>query len=137
MYRVDPTSLGHFGSSAIHYQTNQTYLICPLVDGEDDANHQLRKLWEIYNFGVRVEATTSYTRSEQRAVDIMNETCRRVESGYELGLLWKADRAPLPNNFKSVLSRLESVERRLQKDPKLLQSRQCIRGERFCTKVVA
>ena len=90
-----------------------------VVDGEEDANHQLRKLWEIDSFGVRAEATTSYTRSEQRAVDIMNETCRRVESGYELGLLWKADRPPLPNNFKSALSRLESVERRLQKDPKL------------------
>ena len=90
-----------------------------VVDGEEDANHHLRKLWEIDSFGVRVEATTSYTRSEQRAVDIMNETCRRVESGYELGLLWKADRPPLPNNFKSALSRLESVERRLQKDSKL------------------
>jgi hypothetical protein len=90
-----------------------------VVDGEEDANHQLRKLWEIDSFGVRVEATTSYTRSEQRAVDIMNETCRRVESGYELGLLWKADRPPLPNNFKSALGRLESVERRLQKDSKL------------------
>ncbi|CAB4024185.1 Hypothetical predicted protein [Paramuricea clavata] len=87
-------------------------------DGEEDANHQWRKLWEIDSFGVRVEATT-YTCSEQRAVDIMNETCRRVESGYELGLLWKADRPPLPNNFKSALSRLESVERLLQKDPKL------------------
>jgi hypothetical protein len=90
-----------------------------VVDGEEDANHQLRKLWEIDSFGVRVKATTSYTRSEQRAVDIMNETCRRVESGYELGLLWKTDRPPLPNNFKSALSRLESVERRLQKDSKL------------------
>jgi hypothetical protein len=49
----------------------------------------------------------------------MNKTCCQVESGYQLGLLWKADRPPLPNNFKSALSRLESVERCLQKDSKL------------------
>jgi hypothetical protein len=61
----------------------QRILCVHVVDDEEDANHQLRKLWEIDSFGVRVEATTSYTRSEQRAVDIMNETCRRVESGYE------------------------------------------------------
>ena len=40
-----------------------------VVDGEEDANHQLRKLWEIDSFGVRVEATT-YTRSEQRAAGV-------------------------------------------------------------------
>ncbi|CAB4028464.1 Pao retrotransposon peptidase superfamily [Paramuricea clavata] len=107
-----------------------------VVDGEEDANHQLQKLWEIDSFGVHVEATT-YTRSEQRAVDIMNETCHRVESGYELGLLWKADRPPLPNIFKSALSRPESVERRLQKDPKLADGYCKAIDAYVCTKVVA
>ncbi len=78
-----------------------------VVKGEEDANHLMRKFWEIDSFGVRVEATTTFTRSEQRAVDIMKETCRRVESGYELGLLWKANRPPLPNNFETALGRLE------------------------------
>ncbi|KAK3711147.1 hypothetical protein QZH41_020718, partial [Actinostola sp. cb2023] len=59
--------------------------------------------------------------SEQRAMDILDKTCRKVESGYELGLLWKANRPPLPNNYDTALKRLESVERRLLKDPKLAE----------------
>ena len=69
--------------------------------------------------GVRAEETVTFTPSEQHAVDKMNETCRRVESGYELGLLWKDDKPQLPNNYETALCRLESVERRFRKDPKL------------------
>ena len=90
-----------------------------VVEGEEDVNHQLRKFWEIDSFGVRAEETVTFTGSEQHAVDKMNETCRRVESGYELGLLWKDDKPQLPNNYETALCRLESVERRLRKDPKL------------------
>ena len=60
-----------------------------------------------------------YTRSEQRVMDILKETCRNVESGYELGLLWKANRPLLPDDFDTALKRLESIERRLQRYPRL------------------
>ncbi len=50
----------------------------------------------------------------------MKESCRRVESGYELGLLWKADRLPLPKNFETALGRLKCVERPLQKELELV-----------------
>ena len=89
------------------------------MEGEEDVNHQLRKFWEIDSFGVRAEETVTLTRSDQHAVDKMNETCRWVASGYELGLLWKDEKPQLPNNYETALCRLESLERRLRKDTKL------------------
>ena len=62
-----------------------------VVEGKKDVNHKLQKFWEIDSFGVRAEETITLTHSEQHADDKMNEMCCRVESGYELGLLWKDD----------------------------------------------
>ena len=56
-----------------------------VIEPGDNVSHQLRKFWDIDVFGVRVETAPSYTRSEQRAMDMLNKTCHRVESGYELG----------------------------------------------------
>ena len=36
-------------------------------------------------------------------MDIHKETCRRVDSGYELGVLWKANRPPLSDNYETTL----------------------------------
>ena len=47
-------------------------------------------------------------------------------SGNELGLLWKADEPPLPDNHDTALKRLESVEHRLQRELKLAEG--CRKG---------
>ena len=91
------------------------------VSEAENTNYQLRMFWDVDTFGVRVNETPMYSHSEQRAMKIMKDSCRRVDSGYELALLWKPDRPPLPNNYTMAIRRLESVERRLQKDPNLAQ----------------
>ena len=93
-----------------------------VVEDEEYVNHKLQKFWGIDNFGVHAEETVPLTCSEQHAVEKMNETCRRVGSGYELGLLWKNDIPQLPNNYETALRCLESVARCLRKDPKLADS---------------
>ena len=40
---------------------------------------------------------------------------------YEVGLLWKNAKPQLPNNYKSAVSQLKSLERRLEKDENLKQ----------------
>ena len=62
----------------------------------------------------------------------MKDSCRRVDSGYELALLWKPNRPPLPNNYTVVMRRLESVERRLQKDINIAQARLWESDRRLC-----
>ena len=61
------------------------------------------------------------TRSEKKAMDILKETCCRVDSGYELGLLWEANRLPLIDNYSTALKRLKSIKRRLQRYPRLAE----------------
>ena len=80
-------------------------LCVQVIEPEDDVNYQLHKFWDIDVFGVRVETAPPNTRSEQRAMDVLNKTCRRVESGYELELLWTANRPPLLNNYDTALKR--------------------------------
>lgn len=86
---------------------------------EEDVDLQLQRFWEVDAFGVKVESTPVYTHREPAIMEMMKQTYRKVDSGYELGLLWKANRPRLPNNFDTALKRFESVEHCLQRDPKL------------------
>ena len=88
---------------------------------EEDAGQLLRKFWEVDSFGVQGPPAPTYTRDEQATMSFLDGTCRQVDSGYEMGLLWKPDRPPLPDNYPMALKRLQSVERRLQRDPKLAE----------------
>ena len=110
------------GPVQTHGHAGTEKLVCRArVSEAEDTNHQLRMFWDVDTFGVRVNETPMYSHSEQRAMKIMKDSCQRVDSGYELALLWKPDRPPLPNNYTMAMRRLESVERRLQKDPNLAQ----------------
>ena len=86
----------------------------------DGTNHQLHMFWDVNTFGVQVNEALMYSYTEQRAMKIMKGSCRQVDSGYELALLWKPNRPSLHNDTTTV-KRLESVERRLQKVLSLAQ----------------
>nr|XP_012153196.1 PREDICTED: uncharacterized protein LOC105664201 [Megachile rotundata] len=62
-----------------------------------------------------------------RADKILKETTRRVGGQWETGLLWKSDSIEFPNNKQYALSRLRSLERKMDKDPKF--------AERYCNEV--
>ena len=110
------------GPVQTHGHAGTEKLVCRAhVSEAEYTNHQLRMFWDVDTFGVRVNETPMYSLSEQRAMKIMKDSCRRVDSGYELALLWKPDRPPLPKNYTMAMRRLESVERRLQKDPNLAE----------------
>jgi hypothetical protein len=59
------TSLGWIIAGPVPTASSQQkrVLRVRVVKGEEDANHLMRKFWEIDSFGVRVEATTTFTRS--------------------------------------------------------------------------
>ena len=97
---------------------------------DEDTSQELRKFWEVDSFGVRVESAPPYTHAEQAAMDVLKKTCYPEDSGYEVGLLWKVDRPPLPDNYSTALKCLQSVECWLQQNPTvgggLLQGDQCL-----------
>ena len=81
-------------------------------------SYESSRMWTVSVFGQRL---SPYTPGEQKASDILDQSCKQQEFGYQLGLLWKTNRPSLPNNYDTALKRLESVERRLLKDPKLAE----------------
>ncbi|CAB3993165.1 Hypothetical predicted protein [Paramuricea clavata] len=66
----------------------KSVLCVHVSDGEGDANRKLRKFWDVDSFGVRVEIKSPYTPGVQKALDILDESCKQQEFGYQLGLLW-------------------------------------------------
>lgn len=58
---------------------------------------------------------------QQSVYDDFKEQLRHSDDGWcETGLLWKHGRDLLPNNKQGSLSRLESLLKKLQKEPNLL-----------------
>lgn len=55
--------------------------------------------------------------SEQRALNILDATTKRLESGrFETGLLWRDNITVVPNSRELALSRFTSLERKMSKD---------------------
>jgi hypothetical protein len=63
--------------------------------------------------------TLVQSRDDKKAMQILESTTRKVGNRYETGLLWKSDDIVLPNNKVMAEKRLESLERRLNRDPDL------------------
>ena len=120
---AERTSLGWVmaGPIAPHNGTEHRILCAHVSSTDEETSQQQRKFWEVDSFGVRVDSAPPYTSAEQAAMDVLKKTCHQVDSGYEVGLLWKVDRPPLPNNHSTALKRLQSVERRLQRNPQLME----------------
>lgn len=59
------------------------------------------------------------SKEDQRAMDILHNTTRRVAGRWETGLLWRSDEPSLPNNYNMAVRRMEALERKLAKDEEL------------------
>ncbi|XP_055585281.1 uncharacterized protein LOC129738121 [Uranotaenia lowii] len=56
---------------------------------------------------------------EQRALTLLKTTTKKVGNHFETGLLWREDYIELPDRFPMALSRLEGLERRMERNPDL------------------
>jgi ABC-type Zn uptake system ZnuABC Zn-binding protein ZnuA len=63
------------------------------------------------------------TADEQAAMDQVQTTLTFKNGRYEIGIPWKKDKPEFTNNYELALSRLNNLERSLQKkDPKIRES---------------
>jgi hypothetical protein len=63
------------------------------------------------------------TADEQAAMDLVQTTLTFKNGRYEIGIPWKKDKPEFTNNYELALSRLNNLERSLQKkDPKIRES---------------
>ncbi|XP_055615048.1 uncharacterized protein LOC129761356 [Toxorhynchites rutilus septentrionalis] len=66
---------------------------------------------------------------DRRAKEILEKTTVRVGDRFETGLLWKEDDPSFPDSYPMAVKRMQSMERRLQKDAKLYEKVRCMIGE--------
>ncbi|XP_038106588.1 uncharacterized protein LOC119766221 [Culex quinquefasciatus] len=79
--------------------------------------HELmKKFFEVDEAAV---STPIESAEDARARRILDETTRRVDGGFETGLLWKFDNPTFPNSYPLAYRRMLSLEKRLSKDPEL------------------
>lgn len=55
-------------------------------------------------------------KTDQRAFKLLDETTRFCNGRWETGLLWKTDNPKLPDNYYGALSRLKSIEAKIDKN---------------------
>ena len=102
--------------SFVPERTRQVMLISKFTR-EDDMSTMLQEWWTTESFGSRFEGEDAKSPEDIRAVKIMEETTRRLDSCYETGLLWKTDDVRLPESKKMAVNRLQSLEKSLLRHP--------------------
>ena len=68
---------------------------------------------------------------DKRALKIMNETVRKIDGHYQVGLPWRKRSPSIPNNRVFAESRLRSLKRRLLKDENLYRKYSATMNDSF------
>ncbi|XP_062710849.1 uncharacterized protein LOC134288933 [Aedes albopictus] len=84
--------------------------------GNQELHEQMKQYFNIEQAAV---ATPLESEEDRRARRILEDTTRRVVGGFETGLLWKYDHPLFPNSFPLAVRRMQSLEKRLAKEPTL------------------
>lgn len=86
---------------------------------EDTALELIRNFFSIESLGIEPRKPAS--DPDQRALAILDKTCRKLDNcdRYEAGLLWRTDTEEMPDNKKQALSRLYSLEAKLDRNKNL------------------
>lgn len=103
-----------------------TLHICENKSAEDELIELVKNSFSTESFGVLVTADRLSVENE-RALKIMNETIKKVDRRYEIGLLWRHDNIQLPESRYRALQRMRCVEKKCRQNDKL--------GRDYCDKI--
>ena len=100
-------------------QTNLTQTHVVFVQAENDSKKdplktELSKFWELESLGI-VQA------EEEMVYEKFEENIRFLDGRYEVKLPWKKEHPELPDNYKLSLGRLNSLKKKLNSKPEILQ----------------
>ncbi|XP_058122612.1 uncharacterized protein LOC131293502 [Anopheles ziemanni] len=112
--RAMETKLGWtvFGQEVLHNESVEHIMI---HREEENMNKLIKSYFSIENFGVKITKPL-LTREQTRVNNIVQETLKKKEDRYEIGLLWRKDNVVLPPSYKNAFNRLQFLERQLSKE---------------------
>jgi hypothetical protein len=94
--------------------SNRSYFV--RNEEHDELHEMVKRYFTIESLGVKA-VENRRSKEDIRALQIMEETTRRVGERWETGLLWKEDGVQLPNSGPVAERRLHLMERKMDKDP--------------------
>ncbi|XP_055585318.1 uncharacterized protein LOC129738158 [Uranotaenia lowii] len=87
---------------------------------DDNLETALKDFCALDNLGAQTEIPI--TKEDQRAIDILESTTKKIGNSFETGLLWKKNLVELPDSYPMAKRRLECFERRMEKNPALKEN---------------
>ncbi|XP_043861898.1 uncharacterized protein LOC122756444 [Drosophila santomea] len=60
-----------------------------------------------------------FSKDDKKATEILEETCKKVNGRYQVGLLWRDKNVILPESYSNALKRLECLRQKINKNPEL------------------
>lgn len=108
-------------SYAQHNQLDRKYSMnmCECQSHDIKLHQLVKEYFSTENLGVKIPNTVLESKEIQRARQIMEATTSKNGGRYEIGLLWKHDRIELPDSYQMAIKRLQCLESKMAKDPKL------------------
>lgn len=100
---------GHSALPSLNFIQNQ--------ESRADLNDMVHRLWSIESFGVLPDVQLSVGKDDTRAVKLLEEKVRYRNGRYEALLLWATDHPDMPNNYAVALTRFQTLDRSLKKNP--------------------
>ena len=88
---------------------------CLLDHNQDRLVDTLKQFWETECIGIKEELEC------EQSSDCFNYNVRFNGERYEVDLPWKENRPVISSDYKLCVNRLKSLQRRLLKDPELIQ----------------
>ena len=77
----------------------------------------LKRFWGQESIGITEAENPTMSQEEEYAVAEVNKGLKFDGQNYEVQLPWRKDHPRLENNYAQAVRRLESIERRLKRDP--------------------
>ncbi|XP_042147986.1 uncharacterized protein LOC121046466 [Ixodes scapularis] len=100
---------------------NANSMVCVLRVGpaeKEDVGDVLRGFWELESIGI-ADRPCSKTEEHNEVLTEFNETIKKVDGRYEVGLPWKASTGNLKDNRTLALKRLGGLTKRLSRNESL------------------
>ena len=110
------TAVGPIGKSS---KGAHTYRVTRVESDTETLDVAFKQFWDSESFGTKDTNYPAYTKDEQQAIDTLKHDTKRLDTGYEVPLLWKEDEPSLENNRQIAERRLDSLQKRFNKDPVL------------------
>ena len=83
----------------------------------NEVNASLKRFWELESIGITETVNPVMSKEEEDAVIDFNSGLYFDGSNYQVRLPWKKDHPKLENNYVQAVKRLQSIERKLKRDP--------------------